>query len=411
MPTTVNNASSLGLDPITLLFTIAVLGFLLSMVSFSFSKNWKTEDYGLGAWGKAMFALGGSSLLFYFRGFAPWGITYLLPNLLVIGVAPFILIAYARLFEVKPSYRFMGLTSAFGISGVLTHYFFLETPRSVAVFTLCLAIAIQLGMVIVMLVRHGDSQSKLSKLISCSASALLAIALTIRAISGTFGDVSSALFEAKPLPIGMSIFGAIFAVALSVSFFSMVGARNQRESLAYLRRDGLTGLFTRTTFFEMAEEFDTRYANEQYAVVMVDIDHFKSINDTYGHKGGDITLAHVGRLIANSVRLTDIAGRYGGEEFCLILRGCGESDAAIFANRLVSDAGKQLVRICDDGEVRFTLSVGYAVRSASTCLGERVEVVKDVIDRADQALYRAKSGGRNQAIPASPPNLMTTASA
>ena len=56
LPTTVNNASSLGLDPITLLFTIAVLGFLLSMVSFSFSKNWKTEDYGLGAWGKAKFA-------------------------------------------------------------------------------------------------------------------------------------------------------------------------------------------------------------------------------------------------------------------------------------------------------------------------------------------------------------------
>jgi diguanylate cyclase (GGDEF)-like protein len=172
-----------------------------------------------------------------------------------------------------------------------------------------------------------------------------------------------------------------------------------------LRRDELTGLFTRATFFEMTGEIDKMKVPETYAVVMVDIDHFKAVNDVFGHAGGDTTLAHAGRLIANSVRISDVAGRYGGEEFCILLRGCSETEAAQFATRLVTQAQQQTVRLGDGRDVRFTLSAGYACRSTTSRAQRGPETVSDVIERADQALYRAKRRGRNQALPAAPSDL------
>lgn len=395
--------STLSLDPNTLLVSIAILGLLLSLFSFSFSRNWRMQDCGLGAWSKSMLALGCSSLLFYSRGFAPWSMSFLLANLLVISVAPFILVAYSRLFEIEAPARFIRTTSALGIAGVSAHYFF-ELPRSIAVFTLCVAIAAQLAMVAYVLVRNSTNRANLSTWIACSATGLLAVALTLRALSAAFGDLPSAFVEPKPLPIGLMMVGAIFSVALSVNFFTMVDERHEREAFAHLRRDGLTGLLTRTTFFDLASGFDTIKSAERCAVVMVDIDHFKQINDTFGHKGGDTTLAHLGRLIASSIRLSDLAGRYGGEEFCILLRDCGEEETAEFSARLVSAAAAQQVRLADGRHVKLTVSIGYSVRQASGPSGENFEPLDNAIERADQALYRAKDRGRNQAVSACGPS-------
>lgn len=152
----------------------------------------------------------------------------------------------------------------------------------------------------------------------------------------------------------------------------------------------------------MTAQISTPPVRERYAAVMIDIDHFKAINDTFGHAGGDVTLAHAGRLIASAARISDVAGRYGGEEFCVILRGCGQIEAAQFANRVVADAARQTVRLRDGRQVRYTLSVGYACSTDETA-----ETVEAVIERADKALYRAKRGGRNQAVGESIQELTT----
>ena len=150
----------------------------------------------------------------------------------------------------------------------------------------------------------------------------------------------------------------------------------------------------------MEAEIEKMGSREGYALLMVDVDRFKSINDTFGHSGGDIVLAHVGRLIAGAFRLSDIAVRYGGEEFCVVLRGCDESDATQFAQRLVREARLQDVRLADGQSTQFTLSVGYACRTAGTPQMTSTESLLDIISRADQALYRAKREGRDQAIAA-----------
>ena len=388
---------SLRLDPQTLLVSIAVLGFLLAVVSFSFSNTLPTRRFGLEEWGICMCAVGGSFLLFFLRGHAPWFLTFLLANTLAVAIGPFGLLAHARLFEVSKPHRPIAVVSSIGMFGVLGVYFF-NVPRQLAIFTVSLAIAVPLGLISSMIFRNINKNSTPLAWLSCAVAAITAGVWAIRAVLSLFQGTPSVLVEATPLSVVSTIIGAVFTVALSIGFFSLTNEKHQREIVANLRRDGLTGLFNRTAFFEMAGEIDKLKEPEHYAVVMVDIDHFKAVNDLFGHTGGDTTLAHAGRLIASSARISDVAGRYGGEEFCILLRCCGEPEAAQFATRLVTEAAQQKVRLRDGREVCYTLSAGFACRYLYTPEVSSPETVDDVIARADEALYRAKRGGRNQAM-------------
>ena len=122
---------------------------------------------------------------------------------------------------------------------------------------------------------------------------------------------------------------------------------------------------------------------------MFDIDHFKKVNDTYGHPAGDEVIRQTARLLRETMRTTDIAGRYGGEEFVIILADTAMDGAQIFAERLRSVIGDQTVRH-DQHEIRYTISLGVAE------MQERIESPKQWIECADRALYEAKHAGRNR---------------
>lgn len=196
------------------------------------------------------------------------------------------------------------------------------------------------------------------------------------------------------LMLDEAVLGAL--VLASMGFLAVVHERQRLQALDQARRDGLTGTYTRAAFFDMADRLQ-----ERCAVLMLDIDHFKHVNDRFGHRGGDLTLAHAGRLMMGAVRIDDLVGRYGGEEFCILLRGCGIAEAETFAQRLVQDARSASVRLPDGRAVTYTLSAGYAAR-------EPDEALADAIDRADVALYRAKHRGRNRAEAAARPGLQAS---
>src|SRR5207237_1150632 len=126
-------------------------------------------------------------------------------------------------------------------------------------------------------------------------------------------------------------------------------------------------------------------------VVMIDIDHFKSINDTYGHPAGDCVLREVARAMRSMIRTYDSAGRYGGEEFMIVLPGCNEITAVSHAERLRKSLSSLAVA-AEQGEIRFTASFGVAVASRDSGLNN----AEDLIQAADEALYRAKHQGRNR---------------
>jgi diguanylate cyclase len=166
-------------------------------------------------------------------------------------------------------------------------------------------------------------------------------------------------------------------------------ANEQLQNLS--RMDHLTGLFNRGYWeLQLVKEFKRfdRYEHPS-SLIMLDIDHFKKVNDTYGHTVGDDVIRQVSRAIKEQVRDLDIAGRYGGEEFGIILTGTDSTGAATFAERLRQTIENMVVR-SEGQEVEFTVSLGISQLSNS------IVDHRGWIEKADQALYKSKEGGRNR---------------
>jgi diguanylate cyclase (GGDEF)-like protein len=151
--------------------------------------------------------------------------------------------------------------------------------------------------------------------------------------------------------------------------------------------DAVTRLYNRHAFFELAErEFKRAYRYMRpLSAMMMDIDYFKIINDTYGHAAGDEALHKIARNIFEELRETDILARYGGDEFVAILPETNDSQALKIAERLC----EQLIHIND--QTKVTLSIGISDLKPSD------NRLTQILERADHALYAAKRGGRNQA--------------
>lgn len=176
-----------------------------------------------------------------------------------------------------------------------------------------------------------------------------------------------------------------------------------RELEQVMTRDGLTGLIKHASIKEalQAEWEYVRRHPRPFSVVMLDIDHFKAVNDTYGHAVGDLVIAAVGTLLRQHFRSTDKLGRYGGEEFALVLPDC----AATSAERLVNGLRKAFAAIQFMGcGQRFSCTLSAGVVDNQLLPNDSPEAL---IEQADQALYAAKHGGRNRVFRATDSYLST----
>jgi len=185
-------------------------------------------------------------------------------------------------------------------------------------------------------------------------------------------ELERAAAEIGPL---LGEYGAIAATRSAASVDVLTGLPNRRgvaraleEAMAHVRDGG------------------------RYAVLLLDIDHFKSINDLLGHQSGDRALARIGRVIADDIRGVDVAGRFGGEEFLVLLRDATRERALQVAERLRTAIAGGGLTYADGKPV--TVSVGVAYARPTDRSG-------DVLERADRALYRAKDGGRNRVVESS----------
>lgn len=159
------------------------------------------------------------------------------------------------------------------------------------------------------------------------------------------------------------------------------------------RVDGLTQLFNRSHWqSRLAEEFSRagRYS-APLALIMFDLDHFKSVNDTHGHLGGDAVLVQMASIIKGALRDSDIAGRYGGEEFCVVLPNTSAEGAKVVAERL-RNAIQATPVVYENLQIPVTASLGIAEFSL------KLKDVEELIANADAALYEAKESGRNRVV-------------
>ena len=170
------------------------------------------------------------------------------------------------------------------------------------------------------------------------------------------------------------------------------GMEHLNEELKTASRvDGLTGLYNRRYWQERFDEMHKLCVRREKpsTALMLDIDHFKRINDTYGHQAGDKVIKMLAALIKRCVRETDLAGRYGGEEFAIILNDSSVEDAKIVAER-IRQLAKRLVVEHEGESISFTVSLGLAQFSPD------FKGAMAWLECADQALYEAKGNGRNQ---------------
>ena len=164
----------------------------------------------------------------------------------------------------------------------------------------------------------------------------------------------------------------------------------QRAQLA-ATLDGLTELLNRTAFTRLLEQALGK-ASRRVALVMLDIDHFKQFNDQYGHPLGDRVLQHVGQVLRGALPAHAFAGRYGGEEFCVVLEGCADlASARAYAEQLRLKVQSLRIKARGTDTVLDTITASFGVAFAEPC-----DNLESLVTRADDALYEAKRNGRNQ---------------
>ena len=171
-----------------------------------------------------------------------------------------------------------------------------------------------------------------------------------------------------------------------------IRAERMRTLRSLMARDSLTGLFNHTTTTHLLESAIATAARKggELCFAMLDIDRFKSVNDTYGHPVGDQVLLALSRVLQQRLRNTDIVGRYGGEEFAVILPDVSSARATLLIDEL-RQSFSRLVFQSASGDFSCTFSAGVAAYPAH----QRIEVLREA---ADRALYKAKDGGRNCVI-------------
>jgi diguanylate cyclase (GGDEF)-like protein/PAS domain S-box-containing protein len=205
-------------------------------------------------------------------------------------------------------------------------------------------------------------------------------------VLGTF-----AIYHAQPKsPQQVDIERIAFAANLAAIAIENRYAHEELERRAYT--DDLTGLANRRYFLEQAESELTRTLryDRELSILMIDLDHFKLVNDTYGHKVGDLVLQRLSELCRATLRDVDIVGRIGGEEFAVLLPETGSEQAMEAAERLRAALAAAHVTLNGGLPLRSTASFGV------TTLREKDTNIDTLLNQADQALYRAKNEGRNR---------------
>lgn len=353
-------------------------------------------------WSLAAICQGLAWLLAGMAGKLPAALSIVLPNVLVAANAMLLLRGAARYMPVPPPWL-IRRQSSLTILAVIA-LFYAGTSHAGEHARLLLGAAIRIPLLlaaVALLARHAPRNGR-------------AILCALLGIDAAWHLLAAAAGTASMTPIGELLRGALTILVIAAQFrIESDNARATLQSLAealevesqelektigdrnralheIATTDFLTGIANRRQFLartEMEIERSRRYGHS-LSLLMIDIDHFKSINDSFGHPTGDRAIIAIGRHCATTCRRSDLAARLGGEEFAILLPSTGMAEARIVAERLRT--GAQELQVQHEGQpVALKLSIGIA------CLEAGDTGPDTLLARADQALYAAKNAGRD----------------
>ena len=240
--------------------------------------------------------------------------------------------------------------------------------------------------------------------VSSGCTILLATYITapLRQLICSAGEIADGSFKGSRLPATGND-----EIALLTRTFNKMAEKIEQMVCT----DQLTGIANRLMFQRrITEEFSRSFRHQRpLALLMIDVDHFKAVNDLYGHLAGDLVLKEMAGLLSRSIRADDFVARYGGEEFVVIAPDTGPQTAAILAERIRHNVAEQpfaikntgtepsLAQLLDNQTYRLTVSIGVAN------LADPIGSVDDLLEAADLVLFAAKRGGRNRVCSATEP--------
>ena len=172
---------------------------------------------------------------------------------------------------------------------------------------------------------------------------------------------------------------------------SIEALENIQSVTNHANRDFLTGLYNRRYFFNHINEYiEQETAGEKFSLAMIDIDNFKNINDKYGHEIGDKVIVHLANVLMSNTNYRDTVSRFGGEEFCVVLKNINRFSAVEIYERLRKEVESSVVYSDKKEPIKFTISIGVSLYSE--------DGLEETINQADMMLYSAKNAGRNQVL-------------
>ncbi len=289
-----------------------------------------------------------------------------------------------------PAYVYVGLFSFLMVTIMMQENIF-DLPAGWRVFCVSVVIAFFAGMTLYEFLK----QHVLNSAVLLMITAMLFFTSAIWLLRGltVIGFIDLGI-EEKLLSVLSLYDGIVASVSLTVSMILLTNQRIHEHLNALAIKDPLTGTLNRRAFFEYSEQLlaDRNRNHENFALCIIDLDYFKKINDTHGHPIGDLVLKKFAQLAHTVLREGDLFGRYGGEEFVILLRRSSEAEAHQIIERLRDRWSKETI-VASETTLTATFSAGISHISDTFKYD-----LENLLERADNALYKAKNDGRNKTV-------------
>jgi diguanylate cyclase (GGDEF)-like protein len=376
------------LDPAVAIATSALMSLILTALLGSLLRS---RMPGVSSWFAVNLMLAVALPLILLRGRIPDGLSVVVANQLIALSAVMYYVGCARFLR-RPVYWPVLIVALVAMSAALVYWRYVVDSIALRVLAISLFSAPLCIASAVLVVRHRPAGRSAYPY---WATAMSALAIGVLQVArGVYflalNDTSNVLVFASAGSVALLVMEAACVPTLSMSAMMMVHDALLADARDAADRDFLTGALSRKGFESAAQRLSRRAwaQGEPLSLLIIDLDHFKAINDTFGHAGGDTVLrefVHSTRLL---LRRGDVLGRVGGEEFAVLLAGAGPGDAQQFAERLRRAVTAQPA-ITGSGPCAYSFSGGIASWREGETL-DRVNV------RADAALYEAKRSGRNR---------------
>ena len=371
------------IDPTTVILLTGIMSALMSLVLYALKRNYPPSIKGLGEWAAGLLVLFVGSLLFAGRGQLPEFLSIPVSNFLVWSGLYLTYVGSQRFFGISPR---VGPWLALLTAGLLVFVWFtLVEPIYHVRLVLGTGLrALLFGAHAILIWRQGSITFARGLAIGVLVGTTLIQIL--RAVTSFFYPLGTDIFNTEPRQLTYITSYALFILLFSISLVLMASERLRTELEHLATHDSLTNALTRRQMNEVCQQEleRCRRHGRSMALLLMDLDHFKVVNDTYGHQAGDRALVNFVAKVNALLRRPDHLGRFGGEEFMLLLPETSVEEAVLVAERI-----RQTCAV-DDQVPYCTVSIGVTTNRQDT------DTVDTLLARADAAMYRAKANGRNR---------------